>query len=97
MKTFTTFLLLLLFSLSAYPQDITNTLGSNGVFSIKDNTTTFFSLYQDDGRISLADLQGSTLGFIYKNSSLFLHNYSPIGTDGRNTFLGINAGNTNMN
>ena len=99
MKTLTTLSLFLLLSFQAYSQDgnITNTLGANGVFSIKDNTTTFFSLHQDDGRISLPDLKGSKLGFIYKNSMLFIHNYAPIGTIGSNTFLGVYAGNTTMN
>ena len=79
MKTRFIFLYITLFSIVVYSQNITNTLGTNGVLSITDNTTTFFSLHQNDGRITLADLQGSKLGFIFKGTHSFLHNYGPAG------------------
>ncbi len=36
-----------------FTQHVTNTLGTNGVFSIKDGATTFFSLRQSDGYIGI--------------------------------------------
>ena len=43
-------------SAGAFAQDITNTLGTNGVFSIKDAATTFLSLRQSDGYIGIGTL-----------------------------------------
>ncbi|MCX7878612.1 MAG: hypothetical protein N2510_08250, partial [Ignavibacteria bacterium] len=75
-------------------QNITNTLGSSGVFTIKDNINTFFSLNQSNGTINLiGPLAGNQRGSILKGGSRFLHTYYGSGTDGFNTFLGINAGN----
>ena len=102
MKTITSLSFLFLFSFNTYSQNITNTLGAGGVFTIKDNTNTFFSLNQTDstinipGNIILSDVPGSIEGVIYKGSQEFLHNYSPSGSNGFNTFLGIYAGNFRM-
>lgn len=81
----------------AIAQNITNTLGSNGVFSLKDNATTYLSVSQSTGDLSLnrslvlLNTTGSTTGLIYKGTERFLHNY---GTT--NLFLGINSGNFSM-
>jgi len=97
-----TFLLMALFSASVYSQNITNTLGSNGSFIIKDGSTTFFSLSQNNGRttlsnsISLAPTTATEIGVIYKVNSSFIHDYSGPGTTGLNTFVGVSAGNFTM-
>jgi trimeric autotransporter adhesin len=80
-------------------QNITNTLGTNGVFKIKHGTIDYLSLNQSNGQLSisrnlvLSNTSSSTSGVIYKGPDWFLHDYSGNGTDGYNTFLGINSGN----
>ncbi len=77
-----------------YSQNITNTLGTSGVFTLKDNATTYLSLSQSTGYLSLNRslvlpyTTGSTLGVIYKGAERFIHNYGS-----SNTFIGINSGN----
>lgn len=56
MKTKYVILWLFSLSLAVYSQDITNTLGASGVFSIKDGATTFLSLRQSDGFIGIGTL-----------------------------------------
>jgi hypothetical protein len=96
------FLLMALFSSSVYSQSITNTFGSNGSFIIKDGSTTFFSLSQNNGRttlsnsISFAPTTAAEIGVIYKANSSFIHDYSGPGTTGLNTFIGMSAGNFTM-
>jgi hypothetical protein len=46
--------------------------------------------------ISLPTTTSATSGVIYKGADRFIHNFSLSGTDGNNTFLGINAGNFTM-
>lgn len=85
-------------------QNITNTLGSSGVFTIKDGTTNFFTLSQSTGNTSvlrnfeLGNVENSTssIGVITKSGVRFIHNYKATGTDGFNTFIGIAAGNFSM-
>jgi hypothetical protein len=99
MKTKTLFILIcnLVICNLAISQNITNTLGSSGVFTLKDNVTTYLSLSQSSGNLSLnrsmvlSGTTSSTVGVIYKGTERFLHNY---GTD--NTFLGIVSGNFTM-
>ena len=80
-------------------QNITNTLGTNGVFTIKDALTNYFTLSQSTGEVNilrslrLENTTNSTTGVIYKGSERFLHNY---GYGSANTFLGINSGNFTM-
>ena len=80
-------------------QHITNTLGTSGLFKIKDNVNTYFTLTQSNGYIELSKslkLQETTdlhSGVIYKGSNRFIHNYEKAGSFGNNTFVGINAGN----
>ena len=77
-----------------YSQNITSTLGASGQFSIKDGTTTFMSLDQVTGNISLSNnlilpnTSGADVGVIYKNGLPFLHDYGE-----ENIFLGPNSGN----
>ncbi|MDP3149393.1 MAG: tail fiber domain-containing protein [Ignavibacteria bacterium] len=87
---------------STYSQSITNTLGSSGSFIIRDDASTFFTLEQATGlltlnkNMSLPSTTSSTLGIIFKGNDRFLHDFKASGTDGYNTFVGINAGNFTM-
>ena len=48
------------------------------------------------GGITLPTTISSTTGIIYKGANRFIHNFALVGTDGYNTFIGINAGNFTM-
>ena len=105
MKIFLSLLLICLvpvISLFAQTGSINNTLGPNGSFIVKDNASTFLSLNQQTGQLSLNRsvilpyTTDSVLGVIYKNYDRFIHNYSPPGANGYNTFVGINSGNFTM-
>ena len=87
---------LLVPSLVYSQNNITNTLGTGGVFTIKDGSTTFFTLSQSDGHITLPATTNSSLGVIFKGSDRFFHDFKPTGAYGENTFLGINSGNFSM-
>jgi len=89
MKTFLT-ILFLISAATLYSQNINNTLGTGGSFNILDGTTTFFSLSQSNSYIQL-----SKIG-IFKGLQSFIHDYQAPGTDGWNTFIGLNAGNFSM-
>ena len=102
MKALTTLLVLLLISFYTYSQNITNTLGTEGLFTVKDGSTTFLSLSQSDGFLSLNNsftlpvTTGSTLGVIFKGANRFIHDYKAPGANGFNTFVGVNSGNFTM-
>lgn len=104
MKILTTLFLFILFPVIALSQNnITNTLGSSGIFTIKDGSTNYFTLTQSTGQVNilntlrLENTTNSTTGVIYKGTDRFLHNYyNPVQNFGENTFLGINAGNFTM-
>jgi hypothetical protein len=87
----------LIFAASVYSQNITNTLGTGGSFTIKDASNNFLTLSQSTGQVNilkslrLENTYTSDLGILFKESDRFLHNY---GTN--NTFLGVNSGNFNM-
>src|SRR4030095_14350526 len=95
MKTIIPLFSLLLLSASLNSQNITNTLGTGGVFSIKDNASIYFSLSQSTGNASLSrnfiipTTTSSSVGVVFKDGDRFLHNYQAPGTNGRNTFLGV--------
>ena len=94
MKTLLLISVLFFVTFNAYTQDITNTLGTDGEFIVKDGSTTFLTLTQSDGHIKLPYSVGSTKGFIFQEGDRFLHNYrSSYSSNGFNTFLGILAGN----
>jgi hypothetical protein len=93
---FTTTMLFLVLGPSIYGQSgsINNTLGVGGSFTIKDGSTTFFTLSQPSGRITLPNtVAGTESGFIFKGTERFIHTYFGSGTDGYNTFVGIASGN----
>jgi hypothetical protein len=98
MKTYIT-KIILIFILSAasnkvITQSITSTLGTNGIFSIKNGLTTYFSLTQSTGQVNIPTTleldatTSSTKGVIYKGSNRFMHTYGS-----RCMFLGENSGN----
>ncbi|MBL8008381.1 MAG: tail fiber domain-containing protein [Ignavibacteria bacterium] len=84
-------------SANVFSQNITNTLGTNGLFTIKDASTNFLTLTQSTGQVNilktlrLENTSNSTAGVIFKGANSFLHNF---GT--QNTFLGENSGNFTM-
>lgn len=96
---------IMLGSVTAWAQtgSINNTLGTGGSFTIKDNSTTFVSLNQADGYWNLArsltlpvtDADAS-LGVVFKGTERFIHDFKGSGTDGLNTFVGVNSGNFTM-
>ncbi len=98
------FLVVSCFSGILYAQNnITNTLGTNGAFKIKDGSNDFYSLSQSSGNstfyrsIELGNQTNSngTIGVITKGGYRFIHNYNSTKA-GNNTFVGINAGNCTM-
>jgi len=97
--------LTLLLSEVVNSQNITGTLGTNGVFKIKDASNDYLTLSQTNGNLSLFrnlelgvdSISTSTRGVITKNGRRFIHNYQAPGTDGFNTFVGLEAGNFTMN
>jgi len=97
MKIFKSFFFVFITTSLIYSQsDIVNTLGTGGIFSIKNGSTTFFSLSQSDGRITLpVTTSPSNLGVIFKGTNSFIHDFAPSGALG-NTFVGISAGNFTM-
>jgi hypothetical protein len=100
----TKLLLIILISTSVLAQNITNTLGTSGTFTIKDNSNSYLTLNQFNGNINLfrnlniGNSLNSTLttGVITKNGVRFMHNYQAPATDGFNTFIGLLSGNFTM-
>ena len=88
------YLFLCLYSATLLGQNITNTLGTNGSFLIKDGSSTFLTLDQATGRVDILRnlrLENTTnpdLGVIFKGSQRFIHTFGA-----NNTFIGINSGN----
>ncbi len=80
-----------------FSQNITNTLGTSGLFTIKDGATNYFSLSQSTGQVNilktlrLENTTSSTTGVIYCGVDRFIHNFGI-----QNTFLGVNSGNFTM-
>lgn len=93
--------LIILLNISLQAQNITNTLGANGQFIVKDGVNNFLSLDQSTGNaifyrnLELGGTTNSTptVGVITKNGSRFIHNYSAIGSFLTNTFIGLYSGN----
>jgi len=87
----------LMFATSAISQNITNTIGTNGTFAIKDAVNTYMTVSQSTGQLNilrsfrLENTTSSTTGVMYKGTDRFFHNF---GTD--NIFLGVNSGNFTM-
>jgi len=95
-------ILLVILAASLQGQDINNTLGASGVFTIKDGSTTFLTLSQSDGNLSLSNIftipvtTASGVGVIFKGADRFIHDFKATVADGNNTFVGVNSGNFTM-
>jgi len=97
------FFLLSLASLIYSQSDITNTLGTGGVFSVKDANNNYLTVTQSSGQVNILNslqledtYNSSTAGVIFKGIDRFIHNFYPTGGIGKNTFIGINSGNFTM-
>src|SRR5664279_3382003 len=97
MSRLTFFLVLYFCTTALFSQNITNTLGSSGLFIIKDASNSYLILDQSTGYLSLnnsltlPNTNNSTLGVIYKGADRFIHNFGI-----QNTFVGDNSGNFTM-
>ncbi|MCI0448650.1 MAG: hypothetical protein L0Y79_02550 [Chlorobi bacterium] len=97
MKAIIFFILFILVCASIFSQNITNTLGTSGLFKIKDGSTDYMTLSQSTGQLNilktlrLENTSNSTTGIIFKGTDRFLHNYGTY-----NTFLGVTSGNFTM-
>lgn len=86
-------------SITTNSQSITNTIGTSGEFIVKDNSNTFFKIEQPSGKIILyynlflPVTTSPTIGIIYKGTDRFIHDYKSSGSEGNNTFIGVNSGN----
>jgi len=95
MKTIFILIFITLVCIPASPQNITNTIATNGTFTIKDGTTNFFTLTQANGLVNIfRDLRlehttSSNIGVITKGGIPFLHDFGAT----TNIFLGANTGN----
>ena len=91
-----------LLSTTMYSQSIICTLAPGGSAIINDGSTTFFSLSQNNGKITLSNgidlppTYAGEVGVIYKAGDRFIHDYQGSGTQGGNTFVGIESGNFTM-
>jgi trimeric autotransporter adhesin len=80
-----------------FSQNITNTLGTNGTFTIKDGTTNYFTLTQSSGQVNilktlrLENTTASDVGVLYMGTNRFMHNYGS-----NNMFIGVNSGNFSL-
>lgn len=85
----------LFFTTNVMTQNITNTLGSGGTFTIKDAATNLFTLSGSTGQVSipktlrLETTTSSTTGVFYMNAQNFMHSYG----GATNTFIGFSSGN----
>lgn len=86
--------LILCITYQSAAQHITNIVGTNGTYFIKNATTDFFRLTQSTGQVSIPltlRLENSTdanTGVIYLGSDRFIHNYG-FGC----LYFGVNSGN----
>jgi hypothetical protein len=103
MKTLILLTSIFILSFNQFSQDINGKLGTNGQFIIRDTSTIFLSIHQSNGDLSLkrslmlpTTTPGSVSGTIYRGIDRFIHTYQAPGTNGNNTFIGINSGNFTM-
>lgn len=88
------FTLAITLSAHLHSQSINSTLGTNGVFSLKNGSTNYFTLSQSTGEVNITktlridNTQNSATGVIYRGNFRFIHDY---GAD--NMFMGENSGN----
>ncbi|MEO8512041.1 MAG: tail fiber domain-containing protein [Ignavibacteria bacterium] len=102
MKHLLTVIIIFFVIFNSRGQNITNTLGSLGNFTIKDASNTYMSLSQSTGNLSLNRglnlllTSSATTGIIFKGGTRFIHDFAPPGAFGSNVFIGIGAGNFTM-
>jgi len=83
-------------------QNMTVTLYTGGLFTIKDASNDYFSLNQTTGQVRILQslrfepTENSSTGVIFKGANRFIHNFKPTGVVGYNTFIGLNSGNFSM-
>ena len=71
--------LIIILSQDIFPQNITNTLGSSGTFTIKDGTGNYFTLSQVTGQVNILKslrLENTTngeIGVLFKGTSRFIN------------------------
>jgi hypothetical protein len=82
---------------------MTVTLGTGGLFTIKDASNNYLTLNQSTGQMRLfgslrLDLTGtsSTTGVIFKGTHRFIHDFRSSGSWGDNIFIGLYSGNFSM-
>jgi len=96
MKKQISILYILIMVVAANSQHITNTLGTGGIFSIKNGSSTFLSISQSNGNIDISSslllksTTSNTEGIIYKDGASFIHNF---GIANSCTFVGVLSGN----
>ena len=67
-------ILFLIFATTVYSQSITNTLGTNGIFTIKDASNNYLTLTQSTGQVNilrslrLENTSGSTIVVMFKGA-----------------------------
>ncbi len=71
-------------------------VGSGAITSGLINGQTISSSANFTGTITIPTTTNSTTGVIYKGAAPFIHNFNLAGTDGYNTFVGLNSGNFTM-
>ncbi|MDH3267507.1 MAG: tail fiber domain-containing protein [Ignavibacteria bacterium] len=104
MKIFISFFFFLFMGSLIYSQNnIINTLGTNGVFSIKDASNNYLTVTQSTGEVNILNglrlevtENSSTTGVIFKGGNRFIHDFTPTGASRSNTFVGENSGNFTM-
>ncbi len=96
-------ILFMFVSTSILSQDITMTLGANGILKVWDGSSTFLTLRQTDGQLNPFrsmrlenTIDGSGTGVIFKGYDSFIHDYLPAPYVSSNTFVGLQSGNFSM-
>lgn len=99
MKTKSIIFIFFIITGNIFSQNISNTLNTGGLFTIKNGSTTYFSLSQSSRSLTLSNslllpvvTPGSGNGTIYKGNDRFIHCFAPSGADGQNLFAGIYFG-----
>ncbi|MFA5931973.1 MAG: hypothetical protein WC793_01185 [Candidatus Paceibacterota bacterium] len=92
----------LTFSSAAITGDAASTIDVGAGNALSLQTTNNGAITTGTGMVTLGSsltiptTTSSTTGVIFKGANRFIHNFALAGTDGQNTFVGINAGNFTM-
>lgn len=77
-------------TINTFSQGITGTMGTNGIFSIKNSSSNYLTINQSSGEVNILktlEISAST-GAIYMGANRFMHS-----SGNNNVFLGENSGN----